>query len=75
MSKPKALYRVYDKKTDKYLSFGYKNKSTWTSPVWVDRAIKNNLKTADIDSIEVHVFPVVNGVKYSVKNFKEVYGL
>ncbi|MEO6304726.1 MAG: hypothetical protein ABIP51_16310 [Bacteroidia bacterium] len=73
MKNKKALYRVYNTETKKYLSAGYKPKTTWHSSVWATRAAASIIYDNELDAskIEIHIFPVVDAIKVSYENFKK----
>lgn len=53
----KALYKIFNTVTKKYLSFGYRNKATWNSPVWVEKAVFENIHESEYENIEIHIYP------------------
>lgn len=74
--KPKANYKIFDKKVGKYVSSGYKSKSTWTSEFWAMSAAEDYGKSRGGKSyletnIEIHIFPVEAAVKVSYKEMLE----
>lgn len=60
--KPKFNYKIFDKKTGKYLSSN--RKGTWTSRTWVAYNLPKN-----VDDFEIHIFPVDNAIVVTAKDF------
>jgi hypothetical protein len=60
--KPKFNYKIFNKKTGKYLSSN--SKGTWTSRTWV----VYNLP-ANVNDYDIHVFPVSNAIVVPAKDF------
>jgi len=77
LKKPKANYKIFDKSQGKYLSPGYRSKSTWTSMFWVmaaaeDYAQRRGGKKFLEENIEIHIFPVESAVKVSWNEMVEL---
>lgn len=59
----KAIFRIFNKKTKKYISIGSKSKTTWRKLPWVENAIHQELNrryatSLNIDDLEIHIFPI-----------------
>jgi len=70
---PKANYKIFDKLKGKYVSAGYRSKSTWSSVAWVMLAAEEyakNINRTYIENIEIHVFPVESAIKFSYTEMK-----
>jgi hypothetical protein len=59
----KANYKVFDKKTGKYISPGYKSKSTWTSPSWAIEAARTHANQ------QVSSYPYNKAQKSLIENY------
>ena len=65
---PKANYKIFDKKREKYLTGG-RNKATWTSRTWVMAAALDFCSRQPAgymrENIEIHIFPIENAIRVS----------
>jgi hypothetical protein len=70
---PKANYKIFDKKLEKYVSAGYRSKTTWSSKVWVMEAAREHCRhkpASYLENIEIHIFPIENAIKVSYKEME-----
>jgi hypothetical protein len=65
----KAIYRIYNVDTQKYVSVGYKHKSSWHSLGWTKTAVKTYKKDYGWKSsmkLEIHAFPLGELIKINI---------
>jgi hypothetical protein len=63
--KPKFNYKLFNTRTERYMSWN--NKATWTNRSWVS----SRLRGERIHEIEVHIFPVNEPIRQSAQSFLE----
>lgn len=66
MAKPKMNYKVFNTATNKYVSNGYRSKSTWQSVVWAMAAAEKIAKRHGAENIEIHLFPIESATRVSL---------
>jgi hypothetical protein len=82
-STTKALYRVFDKTRNKYISMGGKSKSSWQSESWAISAAESYAAIQTKDgyyvttrakewarlNLEIHLFPVANAIVMPMSDY------
>jgi hypothetical protein len=79
------IYRIYNKRTGKFLRLGSSGKSFWRRPNAVNNWLReiearinsnsyNPYNCKNMDDIEVRVFPIKKGINFNPTDFKDFFG-
>lgn len=68
--KPKANYKIFNTKLNRYESSGSSSKTTWNSMHWVYEKLKDlQRRRSSIEDLEIHIFPIESAIIKSAKDF------